>query len=93
MEMFHFFPWSSTLPGSAAARASPAAVSFALRLRLFMFRLIVMDTHEAERVRAVRAPIVVRPEPYAREEIIARIRWLNELLEQLPKPSTKKTCH
>ena len=41
---------SSTLPGAAPARAAPAAVALALRLRLFVFRLIVMNAHQAEGV-------------------------------------------
>ena len=53
---------SSTLPRAATARAAPAPIAFPRRWSTV--RLIVVDAHQPEAVRGVRAPIVVRPEPY-----------------------------
>jgi hypothetical protein len=50
------------LPGAAPAGASPVPISFARRRSAV--RLIVVDAHQPEAVRAVRTPIVVRAEPY-----------------------------
>ena len=52
---------SGTLPRASGAGAAPAAVSF--RPRRSALRLVVVDAHQAEAVRGVRTPIVVRSQP------------------------------
>jgi len=50
------------LPGVTARAAAPASI--ALSRGWSAFRLVVMDAHQPEGVRAIRTPIVVRTEPH-----------------------------
>jgi hypothetical protein len=52
---------ASTLPGAAAARRPPVTIAFTRRRSAL--RLIIVNAHQAEAVRRVRTPIMVRPEP------------------------------